>query len=267
MWSPTLTAGTRAAVTEGGLVFAEKAADDLHVTVGDSVAVRHPGVSAPATSSSPRGSPSPPSNRGRCAPLAFLDIDQARIFNLTGLTNVVDIRPRAGETGDSLVDAVFVQPGVASIESVTATVRTVREAMEDFFGILRVVEAVALLLALLIAFNATSIGIEEGARRHATMLAYGLGTRTVLWIATAEMAAIGAVGTVLGVAGGRTVLTWVTRIQLQRTMPDVRVDAYLSPGTLLVAAVFGILAVAAAPLLLTRRVQTMDVPAMLRVLE
>jgi hypothetical protein len=56
-------------------------------------------------------------------------------------------------------------------------------------------------------------------------------------------------------------------VKTRSAMPDVRVDAYVSPGTLLVAAVLGILAVAAAPLLLTRRVQTMDVPAMLRVLE
>jgi putative ABC transport system permease protein len=120
---------------------------------------------------------------------------------------------------------------------------------------------------VLIAFNATSIGIDEGARQHATMLAFGLGPRTVLSIAAAEMAAIGLIGTLLGLVGGRAVMAWVTTIQLQRTMPDVRVDAYLAPGTLLTAAVLGILAVAAAPLLLTRRVQTMDVPATLRVLE
>jgi hypothetical protein len=50
-------------------------------------------------------------------------------------------------------------------------------------------------------------------------------------------------------------------------MPDIRVAAYLAPGTLLTAAALGILAVAAAPLLLTRRVQRMDIPATLRVLE
>ncbi|HET6954227.1 MAG TPA: FtsX-like permease family protein [Acidimicrobiales bacterium] len=267
MWSPTLTAGNRTAVTDGGLVLAEKAADDLHVTVGDRVAVRHPrrvGASYELVTTQLTVAALQP---GPLRSLAFLDINQARVFNLTGLTNVVDIRPRAGVSDDTLVRAVFVQPGVASVESVTATVRAVREALEDFFGVLRVVEAVVLLLAVLIAFNATSIGIDEGARQHATMLAFGLGPRTVLSIAAAEMAAIGLIGTLLGLAGGRAVLAWVTSIQLQRTMPDVRVDAYLAPGTLLTAAVLGILAVAAAPLLLTRRIQTMDVPATLRVLE
>jgi hypothetical protein len=50
-------------------------------------------------------------------------------------------------------------------------------------------------------------------------------------------------------------------------MPDIRVTAYLAPGTLLMAASLGVLAVAVAPLLLTRRVHRMDVPATLRVLE
>jgi putative ABC transport system permease protein len=267
MWTPTLTTGNRTAVATGGLVLAEKAADDLHVTVGDQIAVRHPrrvGASYELVTSQLTVAALQP---GPLRSLAFLDIDQAQIFNLTGLANVVDIRPRAGVTNDALVRAVFVQPGVASVESVTATVNAVRDALEDFFGVLRIVEAVVLLLAVLIAFNATSIGIDEGARQHATMLAFGLGPRTVLSIAAAEMAAIGLIGTLLGLVGGRAVMAWVTTIQLQRTMPDVRVDAYLAPGTLLTAAVLGILAVAAAPLLLTRRVQTMDVPATLRVLE
>jgi putative ABC transport system permease protein len=267
MWSPTLTAGSRTAVTDGGLVLAEKAAEDLHVTVGDRLAVRHPrrvGAGYELVTSQLTVAALQP---GPLRSLAFLDIDQAELFNLTGLTNVVDIRPRPGVTGDTLMRAVFVQPGVASVESVTATVRAVRETLEDFFGILRIVEAVVLLLAVLIAFNATSISIDEGTRQHATMLAFGLGARTVVSIAAVEMAAIGVIGTLLGLAGGRLVLAWVTRIQLQRTMPDVRVDAYLAPSTLITAAALGILAVAAAPLLLTRRVQTMDVPATLRVLE
>lgn len=267
MWSPTLTAGSRAAVADGGLVLSEKAADDLHVTVGDHVTVRHPrrvGATYELVTSRFTVAALQP---GPLRSLAFLDLDRAEAFNLSGLTNVVDVRPRAGVSDDRLVRAVFVQPGVGSVESVTATVRAVRAALEDFFGVLRVVQAVVLLLAVLIAFNATSIGIDEGARQQATMLAFGLRPRTVLSIAAAEMAAIGLLGTLLGLAGGRAVLAWVTGMQLQRTMPDIRVTAYLAPGTLLTAAALGVLAVAAAPLLLTRRVQRMDVPATLRVLE
>ena len=119
----------------------------------------------------------------------------------------------------------------------------------------------------MITFNATGIGIDEAARQHATMLAFGLRPRTVLTIAAAEMALVGLVGTLLGLAGGRAVTAWVTGSQLQRTVPEIGVEAYLAPSTLVTAAVLGVVAVAAAPLLLARRVRAMDVPATLRVLE
>jgi hypothetical protein len=60
------------------------------------------------------------------------------------------------------------------------------------------------------------------------------------------MAAVGLVGTLLGLAGGRAVMAWVTGTQLQRTMPGIGVEAYLAPGTLVTAAVHRVVAVAAA---------------------
>ena len=267
MWTPTLTAGSRGAVAGGGLVLSEKAAEDLHVTVGSRLAVRHPRRVGTGyelvTSQLTVGALQP----GPLRSLAFLDLGRAEVFNLSGLTNVVEVRPVAGVGDDALVRAVFVQPGVGSVESIAATVRATREALEEFFGVLRIVQVVVLLLAVLIAFNATGIGIDEAARQHATMLAFGLRPRTVLTIAAAEMALVGLVGTLLGLAGGRAVTAWVTGSQLQRTMPEIGVEAYLAPSTLVTAAVLGVVAVAAAPLLLARRVRAMDVPATLRVLE
>jgi putative ABC transport system permease protein len=267
MWTPTLTAGNRGAVAEGGLVLSETAAEDLHVTVGDRITVRHPRRVGTGydlvTTQLTVGALQP----GPLRSLAFLDLDRAGIFDLSGLTNVVEVRPAAGVGDDTFVRAVFVQPGVGSVESIAATVRATREALEDFFGVLRIVQVIVLLLAVLIAFNATGIGIDEAARQHATMLAFGLRPRTVLAIAAAEMALIGLTGTLLGLAGGRAVMAWVTGTQLRRTMPGIGVEAYLAPGTLVTAAVLGVVAVATAPLLLARRVRAMDIPATLRVLE
>jgi putative ABC transport system permease protein len=62
-------------------------------------------------------------------------------------------------------------------------------------------------------------------------------------------------------------MAWITEVQLQRSMPDLDVTAHLAPATLVTAFVLGVVAVAAAPLLLARRVRRMDVPATLRVLE
>jgi putative ABC transport system permease protein len=54
----------------------------------------------------------------------------------------------------------------------------------------------------LIAFNTTSIGVDERAREHATMLAFGLPALTVLGMTTVETVLVGALGTITRLAGG-----------------------------------------------------------------
>ena len=191
----------------GGLVLSEQAAEDLHVTVGSRLAVRHPRRVGTGyelvTSQLTVGALQP----GPLRSLAFLDLGRAEVFNLSGLTNVVEVRPVAGVGDDALVRAVFVQPGWDQWRASPPRSEP-PEALEEFFGVLRIVQVVVLLLAVLIAFNATGIGIDEAARQHATMLAFGLRPRTVLTIAAAEMALVGLVGTLLGLAGGRAVTAW-----------------------------------------------------------
>jgi putative ABC transport system permease protein len=62
-------------------------------------------------------------------------------------------------------------------------------------------------------------------------------------------------------------MVWVTQVLFPQTMPEVDAVAYIAPATMLTALLLGVVAVAAAPLLLARRVRRMDVPATLRVLE
>ena len=77
-----------------------------------------------------------------------------------------------------------------------------RSALDAFTGILGVAAAITLLLAFLIAFNATSIATDERAREHATMFAFGLPRRSVVAMGMGENAVIGLLGTVVGVAMG-----------------------------------------------------------------
>lgn len=51
------------------------------------------------------------------------------------------------------------------------------------------------------------------------------------------------------------------------TAPDLGLSVYLSPTTLAATVVVGIVAVALAPLFLARRIQKIDLPATLRVVE
>ena len=134
-------------------------------------------------------------------------------------------------------------------------------------AILQVAAVVTLLLALLIAFNTTSISIDERSREHATMIAFGLPIRTVLGITTVETVLVGTLGTIGGILGGYAVLRWMTETTIPSVLPDIGVTASLSTTTLAEALTLGILTVAAAPLFTVRRLRHMDIPSTLRVVE
>jgi putative ABC transport system permease protein len=142
-----------------------------------------------------------------------------------------------------------------------------RASLDEFVGILQVAAAVTLLLALLIAFNTTTIGVDERAREHATMLAFGLPPRTVLGMTTVETVLIGAAGSVAGVLGGYGLLRWMTATTIPSVLPEIGVTATLSTRTVGQALALGVLSVAVAPLFTLRRTRRMDIPSKLRVME
>jgi putative ABC transport system permease protein len=139
--------------------------------------------------------------------------------------------------------------------------------MDEFVGILQVVVWAVLLLAVLIAFNSSSISADERAREHATMFAFGLPTRTVLWLAIVESAMIGVLATVIGVAVGVGLTWWLVQVLFADTVPDLRLVTAIDPNTFLIAGLLGIVAVSLAPILILRQLRRMDIPATLRVVE
>jgi putative ABC transport system permease protein len=82
-----------------------------------------------------------------------------------------------------------------------------------------------------------------------------------------ESAIIGGLGTALGIAFGRAIVEYITRVLLPSTMPDVTVQAAISSVTIWTAIVLGMLAVSIAPLFTVRRLRRMDIPSTLRVVE
>ena len=82
--------------------------------------------------------------------------------------------PGAGGARRSDCTCALSHPSVASVERATAATQFVRERLDDFIGVLRVIEGFALALALLIAFNSSAISIDERRRENATMLAFGV---------------------------------------------------------------------------------------------
>ena len=262
-WTPTLKSGRLA----GGIVLSGKAAADLHAGVGSTVILQHqqsaPGGMRTASTKLTVSGIHPSPMRG----LAYLSSSGARVFGLAGTANLLTVEPARGYAASDLQRALLGIPHVTSAQSVRVTTDGLRDSLGQFTGILNVAAAVSLLLALLIAFNSTSIGVDERSREHATMMAFGLPLRTVLALTTAEAAVTGVLGTLAGLAGGYGLLTWLVSTTIPGVMPELGVTATLTGGSILAALLLGIAAVSIAPLFTLRRMRRMDIPSTLRLVE
>jgi putative ABC transport system permease protein len=269
VWTPTVEEGV---ATSGGdspdILLARKAADDLGVQVGDTVVLRHPirtGAEGFSITQTPMVVAGIHANPIRT--FAFLDISDAAHLGLQGVVNVVQAYPAEDATRSDVQRAVFGLAGVTSSQPVARISEAIDEALDQFVSFLFVTAGAVLILALLIAFNATRITVEERRREHATMRAFGLPTRSVLGVVIKESVIVGAVATLVGVIGGVLFLRWMLASLAATTLPDVGIDAYVSPTTILIAAIVGIASVAVTPLFLARRLQRMNLPGTLRVVE
>ena len=171
-----------------------------------------------------------------------MDMAYVRITGIEGFVNTVYGVPAEGVTIDQMKRELFEVTGVGSVQKVSASSDVLREQMDQFMGILQFLEGTILILALLIAYNATSINMDERAREHATMMAFGVPVRTVLRMATVESFFVG-------------------------LLPELRMEVIISTKNLATASVLGIIAVAAAPLLTIRKLRRMNLPSTLRIME
>ena len=269
IWSPTIIdGGARVDGNIPAILLARKAADDLDVQVGGTLTLRHPsrtddgGFALTETEFAVAGIHANPIRT-----FAFLDLADSERFGLGGVANVLQAYPAADATRSDVQRAVFGLAGVTSSQPVARISEAIDEALDQFLSFLFVTASAVLVLALLIAFNATRITVEERRREHATMRAFGLPVRTVLGVVVKESVLIGIIATVIGIVGGVVFLQWMLTSLATTTLPDVGIDVYLSPATILIAAFVGILSVAATPLFLVRRLRRMDLPGTLRVVE
>jgi hypothetical protein len=186
--------------------------------------------------------------------------------------------------GPVTVDTIFSVQSMSKVFTATAVMQAVQSGRLDLdvpittylpgFTVCSAFEpdperriTLRMLLALLIAFNTTTIGVDERAREHATMLAFGLPPRTVLGMTTVETVLIGVFGTAVGIAGGYGLLRWMTATTIPSVLPEIGVTPTLSTPTVVQALALGVLTVAIAPLFTMRRTRRMDIPSTLRVME
>jgi putative ABC transport system permease protein len=266
LWRPTVVDGSL--TSDGpGLVLAQKAVEDLGASVGDVVTLRHPlregfgfrlvDSEVPVIAVHP--------NPFRFT--AYLDIDHAELFALDGITNAVSAVPATGSSVADVQRALFGQPGVIAVQPLRAQAEAIEDRLEDFFAIFTILQVVVLVLALLIAFNSTSINVDERRRENATMFAFGVPVRTALRSNTVESLVTGVLGIAVGIALGRLLVSWLTQELMADTLPDIGIIPEVALSTVLTAVALGLIAVALAPLLTVRKLRRMDIPSTLRVVE
>jgi putative ABC transport system permease protein len=267
LWTPSVDAGRRPG-DGAALLLSRRAADELGVRPGDAVRLRHPvrtgrrtlgAATATAEVSGIHGNP--------FRQVAVTGPAWLPRMRLQGAANVVSLEPASGATPLDVRKALAGRPGVASVEEAAAASRTLRDAMDQFGGVLRIGWVFAIALALLMAFNATTINADERRREYATIFAFGVRPRAVVALQIAEGVIVGVLATLAGIALGRAILAWIVTGLIPGTFPDLGIEATLAGGTLAAAAVAGLVALALAPLLTARGLRRMDVPSTLRVME
>jgi putative ABC transport system permease protein len=265
VWAPTVSRS--APGRPEGVLIAEKAASDLGVEPGDAVVLEHPapqgdGFVTARTPVTVAGIHPSPWRFGAYVERSLLDD-----LGVPDVANQLYVLPATGSTADDVERELFEVDGVASVQPVAASTRIVKDSMQSFTAVFRVLQAFILGLALLMAYNATSINADERARERATLFAFGLPVRRVIGLETVEGLLYGIAGTAIGIGVGVLVVRWVTTSILSTTVPDMSIDVSVASGTFVSAAVLGVAAVALAPLLTVRRLRRMDVPGTLRIVE
>ncbi|MBN1680476.1 MAG: ABC transporter permease [Anaerolineae bacterium] len=267
IWAPDLLEGELKA-GEPGIVISEKAALDLDVAVGDTITVEHPrreGLLSFRLVKTDMPVIGIHSNPIRA--LSYMDISSAESMGLAGVTNQIVVNPAEGVDPDAIKGVLMQQPGVASVQSVREFIDVIDDFLEIFSTVLGIVQVIVMLLAFLIAFNSTSINVDERVREIATMFAFGLPIRTVTRMQMIENLIMGVLGTIVGIVAGWLVLNAMLAARIETQLADLKLIVNVSPVTLMISAALGVLVVALTPLLSIRRMSHMDVPSTLRVME
>ena len=267
LWVPTATKGSLER-DRAGVVVSEKAARDLCVGIGDEVRLLHPRREGATgytfvTSNLPVIAIHPNPYRF----VVFMDIAHADLMNLTGIVNLYQVAPKDGVAPSEVQRELFGTPGIAAAQPVKEVVNAIRDFIGEILDILNVARGAVLLLALLIAFNSSSISADERRRQHATMFAFGVTLPRVIRMSVVESIIVGVLGTAVGIALGYTLLDWIVHTLLPDTVPDLGIHTTVSGGTILTSAIMGVAAVAVAPLFTIRRLRNMAIPDTLRVQE
>lgn len=267
LYQPTLREGTYPA-NEREIIISNKAARDLGVGVGDTIILEHPRrsglmsfamVETEVTISGIHKIP--------FRFQMFMTLDQAGLMGLDGLVNNVQIVPADGYSVGEVQRALFGMDGIASAQPMTVMITAMDDIMEEFLGVLYIVIFAGLVMAFLIAYNTTSINMDDRTREIATMFAFGVPIRRVTRMNAVENLITGTLATVVGLGIGMFAVNRILDMVMNLTMPELYLTQSISPVTLGLAVIVGMVLAAAVPVLHIRKMAGMDIPSALRVQE
>lgn len=267
LWHPTLREGALPAARPG-LLIAQSAARDLHVKVGDRLAVSYPLRTRTGAYTLTRATL--PVSGVHTSPLrfvAYVNAAGARTMGLAGIANRISVSPAPGSSRIDVERRLLAFPSVTAVQGAAASTEAVQQTMSQFTDVLVITVAIAMVMAFLIAYNSASINAEERTREHATMFAYGVAPARVLRGSVVEALIAGTLATAIGVAGGYGILRWMIDSSMRTTIPDLGTLVSISATTFVLAFLAGVVAVSLAPLLTLRRLRAVDIPSALRIVE
>ncbi len=267
LWRPSLQRGAYPG-EQPGVLISEIAARELGVQPGDTITLRHPQrtglLSYGWIESEVEVSGIHP------LPLRFqtyMDIQQANLMGLAGWANALQVVPASGVTQDEVKQALFGQFGVASVQPISAIIRVFEDLIGEFVDMFAVMQVAAVILAVLIAYNSTSISLDERQREMATLFAFGVRIRTALRVSIVENLLMSLVGTALGCGLGILLLVFMMKSVFVEVMSDISITIAPHLATFGVALLVGVLVAVLTPTLNLRKLLRMDIPATLRVME
>ncbi len=269
IWVPNLLRGTLSGSGEfPGIILSNRAARDLGLDVGDVLVLEHPfqeGLFSFRTEETEvqligiHDSPI----RG----LSYLALDDAEFTGLSRTTNMIVVNPAPGVRVDDIRADLFYQPGILTINATSTMLDFMDELLVMFVGVLRVMQIVGLLIAFLIAYNSTSINIDDRKREVATMFAYGVGIRKVVFSEIGENLILGLIGTVTGGFLGWWVLKQMMLTRMETMIEEMELLINISPFSIIAAVVLGVVLVSITPIINARKLKRIDIPSTLRVIE
>ena len=267
VWTPTASEGELSPGAPG-IVLADKAAQDFGIGIGDHVVVTHPQLVDGSFTFNTRTLPVIAIHPHPLRINAYMDLSAASDWGFGGLANVVTGVPSDGSSLNDTKRALFgTGTGVALVQGLGDSFKSVQDSLEQTTGVFILTRIFVIFLVLLIALNTANINVDERARDHATMFAYGVPVHRVIANLSVEGLLIGAASIVFGGLFGYALLLWLALFLMPTAIPEVGMVLSVRPVEMAVYFFAALAAIAVAPVFPGRKLKKMFIPGKLRVME